>query len=162
MPVYATPEEAELAFYEAFETADLTEMGRVWANSDDITCIHPMGNCLRGREEVMSGWREVFSGGTRLAFELTQVQQNINHNIAIHILYENISLIGSNRPATSMIATNIYQLINGSWQIILHHSSLMPDENSLDFEDPFEDDDEDDGDFVEDAGLPAAPKRIVH
>ncbi|AUI69389.1 YybH family protein [Beggiatoa leptomitoformis] len=161
MPVYTTPEEAELAFYEAFETANLADMARVWAESDDITCVHPMGNCLKGRALVMSGWREVFSSGTRLAFELTPIQQNINRDIAIHTLYENISLVGSNRPSTSMIATNIYQLINGSWQIILHHSSLMSVENDIDL-DMYDEDDDEDTDFIEDTGLSALPKRVVH
>ena len=38
---FASPEQAEAAFYSAFEKADLDAMMSVWAEDEDIVCMHP-------------------------------------------------------------------------------------------------------------------------
>jgi len=127
MPKFLTPQAAEAAFYAAFEAADLETMMKIWAQSEEIACIHPMGPCLHGRNLIEQSWSAVFAEGSRMQFSLTMVQQNISSDIAVHVLYENISLRDSaHLAATPVVCTNIYKLIEGSWQMILHHSSLTP------------------------------------
>src|SRR6185436_9085559 len=41
--IYPTAQDAEHAFYQAFERADLASMMAVWAEEDDIVCVHPGG-----------------------------------------------------------------------------------------------------------------------
>ena len=62
--LYPTPEDAETAFYEAFERSDLAGMMTVWAEDDDIVCIHPQGPRLTGFDAVRESWVQIFSGGT--------------------------------------------------------------------------------------------------
>lgn len=42
-PLYATSEEAGQAFYDALEQGDLAQLMAVWADDEDIVCIHPGG-----------------------------------------------------------------------------------------------------------------------
>lgn len=127
MPKFLTPQAAEAAFYAAFEAADLETMMQIWAQSEEIACIHPMGPCLHGRDLIEQSWKAVFNEGSRMSFNITMIQQNIGRDIAVHVLYENISLRdNAHLAATPVVCTNIYKLIEGSWQIILHHASLTP------------------------------------
>ena len=43
--MFATPEEAEHAFYEALEQGDTVRLMQVWADDEEVVCIHP-GGCL--------------------------------------------------------------------------------------------------------------------
>ena len=47
---YATPQDAEQAFYRAFEHADLIEMMAVWAEEDDIHHASPLAPQAAPRE----------------------------------------------------------------------------------------------------------------
>ena len=38
-----TPDETEAQFYEALQRGDLDRVMAVWADDDDIACIHPSG-----------------------------------------------------------------------------------------------------------------------
>ena len=73
-PYYATSRDAERAFYDAFQAAELGEMMKIWSAEDGIICIHPMGPRLEGREAVAQSWRHIFSGGTPMRFELTEAE----------------------------------------------------------------------------------------
>ena len=69
--LFPTPDDAETAFYDAFERADLAAMMAVWAESDDIVCIHPQGPRLAGFEAVRESWAQIFAGGAQLRVRTT-------------------------------------------------------------------------------------------
>ena len=52
------------ALYEAFETADVDRMERVWDDvaPDALVCVHPGWPMLRGREQVLRSWAAVMAG----------------------------------------------------------------------------------------------------
>ena len=41
--LFPTAEECEAAFYDAFERGDIKAMMAVWAESDEVSCVHPSG-----------------------------------------------------------------------------------------------------------------------
>src|SRR6266436_5069071 len=61
--IFPTAQDAENAFYEALERCDLDGMMAVWAEDEDIFCIHPTGARLTGQDEVRSSWAKIFAGG---------------------------------------------------------------------------------------------------
>ena len=61
--LFATPQEAEAAFYEAFVKRDLEGMMAVWADDDEVYCVHPRGPRVTGVAQVRESWRQVFAGG---------------------------------------------------------------------------------------------------
>jgi len=126
---FPTPEDAEQAFYEAFANADLSAMMAVWANRSFIECIHPMGDRVQGYDAVEESWREIFEGGLRVRFKLSGVHRTQDALIAVHVLYEHLSTAGDDDDWPPVIATNVFQLIDGSWRMIHHHASPCPDED---------------------------------
>ncbi len=52
MRIFPTPQDAEAAFYEALERADLELMMAVWAEDEEILCVHPGGARLTGQDQV--------------------------------------------------------------------------------------------------------------
>lgn len=127
--VFPTPEDAEQAFYEAFANADLAAMMAVWAERDFIECIHPMSDRAQGYEAVEESWREIFEGGLRVQFKLSSAHRTQDALIAIHVLYEHLSAPGDDNHWPPVIATNAFQLVDGSWRMIHHHASPCPDED---------------------------------
>ena len=48
---FPTSQDAENAFYDALERADLDAMMAVWAEDEEIVCVHPTGPRLAGHEQ---------------------------------------------------------------------------------------------------------------
>jgi uncharacterized protein (TIGR02246 family) len=133
--VFSTSEEAEKAFYAAFQQEDLELMMSVWADENDITCIHPGGTRLEGRTNISESWEQIFSHENGIKFEINQKRVVLENDIAIHHVIESIYMDGELQ--SEIIATNIYRLSNNSWQMILHHASpeLRPAIAELELED---------------------------
>lgn len=121
VPVFASAQEAEAAFYAAFENADHEAMMAVWSQDEDIECIHPLGDRLVGVAAVSESWRRILARGKRMQFQLRQSNLYQNGQLAIHSLYENISIGGKSQPP--LVAVNIYRFNGNGWQMILHHAS---------------------------------------
>lgn len=129
-PVFPTPEAAEQAFYEAFANADLSAMMDVWAEREFIECIHPMGDRVQGYDAVQENWREIFEGGLRVSFRLSNVHRTRDALLAVHVLYEHLSTSGDSDHWPPVIATNVFQLIDDSWRMTHHHASPCQDETT--------------------------------
>jgi ketosteroid isomerase-like protein len=121
--MFATPDEAEQAFYTAFANTDLTAMMAVWLESDTVTCVHPVGPRISGLQAVKAGWAEIFRNTGSLKFRLGEVSRTQDGLLAIHVLHEHISVPGESGERPPAVATNIYQLTEHGWRMILHHAS---------------------------------------
>ena len=123
MPVFQTPQAAEVAFYDAFERADLAAMMDVWAPDDGIMCVHPMGERLEGRAAVERSWRGIFASGAGLKFNLTEVQYRSDDRVSVHCVHENISYGPGFRQRSRVVCTNVYELTDDGWRMVLHHAT---------------------------------------
>lgn len=121
--MYETPQQAEAGFYDAFQRANLEAMKAVWANDDEVFCIHPMGPRLQGREAVLASWAEIFSGGAELHFNITGEIYTGGETVSAHCVYENISYGEDFAQRSVVIATNVYRLTDAGWRICAHHGS---------------------------------------
>ena len=113
------------AFYLAFQNNDIEAMTTLWANRDDISCIHPGWNHLSGRDLVLASWDDILSGNKTPNFEIKGASVNIYENIAIVICYELFEKI-------CLVATNIFVNENKEWRIIHHQSSASPPPEVID------------------------------
>lgn len=121
---YTTSEEAEKAFYSAFEKSDYHLMRSIWADGDNIACIHPMSDRLNGTEAVLESWQSMFKEPLSLSITIAAQSYNISPTLAVHNVEEHLTLVEGDAMQKSVIhATNIYELIDDSWQMILHHAS---------------------------------------
>ncbi len=121
--MFATPDEAEEAFYTAFANSNLKAMMEVWLDSDTVTCVHPVGPRISGRDAVRGSWAEIFSNSGGLKFRLGEVSRTQDALLAIHVLHEHITVPGEPGERPPAVATNIYQLTQDGWHMILHHAS---------------------------------------
>jgi len=121
--MFATPDEAETAFYTAFANTDLDAMMAVWLASDTVTCVHPVGPRITGQEAVRASWADIFRGSGGLKFRLGEVHRTQDGLLSVHVLHEHITVPGEAGERPAAVATNIYQLTDTGWRMILHHAS---------------------------------------
>jgi len=137
---FNTPEEAEIAFYEAIERADIQALARVWSLDDNVVCIHPGANRIEGRDQVLESFSEMFAESPSIGFSISDALQTESDGLAIHLVREEIELDG--QLVSIMVSTNIYHLEDGGWRMLLHHSSHEPETNLGDEFEDFDDFDE--------------------
>lgn len=128
--MHDSPEAAEEAFYRAFEEGDTEAMMSVWADSDAITCIHPLQRPIHGRTDVQEGWEQIFANDPPMRFRVTLLQQTTTDDLAIHIVEESIQIDESREPHAPVLATNIYVRTEDGWRLMLHHTSPAPREDA--------------------------------
>jgi len=131
---FNTPEEAEIAFYEAIEQADIQALGRVWSLDENIVCIHPGANRIEGRAQVLESFSDIFAESPSIGFSISDALQTESDGLAIHLVREEIEFDG--QLVSIMVSTNIYHKEDGGWRMLLHHSSHEPEPTE---EDEFED-----------------------
>ena len=125
--LFPTPEDAENAFYDAFERANLAAMMAVWAESDDVVCVHPTGPRLAGFEAVRESWAQIFSGGAQLRVKPTEQKRFDGQTVAVHTLVEVLTATGGQGTPQAVIATNVYELGDGGWRMVVHHATPAPE-----------------------------------
>ena len=123
--IFHTPKEAEKAFYQSLERSDLETMKQVWGNDDSIVCIHPGSGRLQGRAEILESFSQMFRDAPIMDFSITDTKRNTVADLSIHTVREEIEIDG--QLVSIMLSTNIYQQIDGSWRLMLHHTSPEPD-----------------------------------
>ena len=123
---HSSAQQAEAAFYAAFERADVDAMMAVFAEDEAVFCVHPGGGRLSGTAAVRGAWRSIFSEGPTLRFELCELQTFTLPTVAVHTLYERIVVRGEGGPPHVVMATNIYVLTGGGWRMLGHHASPLP------------------------------------
>jgi uncharacterized protein (TIGR02246 family) len=124
--LFATPQDAEAAFYDALVKRDLEAMMEVWADDDDSYCVHPGSARICGVERIRDSWRQIFASGQDLRFSLREQQLIHTMMLAVHSVYEHISIAGETRARPPMIATNVYQRTERGWRMVAHHAAPAP------------------------------------
>src|SRR5436190_18316114 len=94
---FPTAQDAETAFYEALERCDLEGMMAVWAEDEDIVCVHPAGPRLTGQDQVRESWARIFSGGPRARVHITSQVAISGMMLAVHSVFENFRIEGQSQ-----------------------------------------------------------------
>lgn len=123
--LFPAPDDAENAFYDAFERCDLAAMMAVWAEADDVVCVHPQGPRLAGFEAVRESWAQIFAGAAPVRVRRTEVRRFDGPTVAVHSLVETIGPASSPGATGSVHATNVYELTDDGWRMVLHHASTV-------------------------------------
>jgi len=124
--IFPTAQDAENAFYEALERCDLEGMMAVWAEDEEIVCVHPAGQRLCGQDQVRESWARLFAAGPRARVAVSQQVAISAMMLAVHSVHENFAVEGDPRPTVPILATNVYLRTTAGWRMIVHHASPTP------------------------------------
>ena len=120
-------EAANIAMYEAFESADVDGMARVWddVDPDAVVCVHPGWPMLRGREQVLRSWSAVMAGTDYIQFFLTDVRISVAGNTAVVTCTENVltEVTEDGQGGGTVVATNVLVRRPDGWRVQVHHGS---------------------------------------
>lgn len=132
MPTPPPPRlEAELLaanqrFYEAFEMLSIDAMDGVWAESLAVSCIHPGGPPIHGREAVMRSWAQIFEGTQEMVFRLEKVEVAVLGTTGWVTLVERIEQRNEGRLVkAAALATNVFVHGTAGWRMVHHHASAV-------------------------------------
>ena len=124
--IFTSPQDAALAFYQAFEAKDVEAMMATWAEDEDIVCVHPGGARLVGYEAVRIGWEQLFAGETKLSFRLDEIVVIETVGLAMQSAVEHVTVGNDPKARGAAIATNVYLRTPLGWRIVVHHASAAP------------------------------------
>src|SRR3954468_18249448 len=82
--------EVEAAFYEALNRADVEALMALWADDEEIVCIHPGGPRLHGHAAIQASWQAIFERGG-LQIRPSQLHETHNLMSSVHTVIEGVT-----------------------------------------------------------------------
>lgn len=119
----SSPDDAERQFYDALRRGDIEQLMAVWADEDDIVCVHPGGARLIGPGPIRATFDRLFSEGT-IEVQAQRLRRVLTHGSAVHSVLERINVYTGGKPQTAfVISTNVYVKAAEGWRLVAHHAS---------------------------------------
>ena len=125
-PIFPTAQDAENAFYDALARGDVELMMAVWAEDEEIICIHPGGPRFVGQEQVRDSWQKILAGGAGLGVHVSLQVVVAGPMSAVHNVQESLTPPGESKPRGPVVATNVYVRTPAGWRMVAHHASMAP------------------------------------
>lgn len=123
--------DAEAAFYDAIAHADIEALMVLWADDDEIVCIHPGAPRLVGHAAIRASWESIFErGGVHI--QPVQLHATQNLMISIHNVVEQVGNADSEQEDVHILATNVFMKTPQGWRIVVHHASIAPGKIAVD------------------------------
>jgi ketosteroid isomerase-like protein len=115
---------ANTEFYRAFESLSLDAMEAVWAQTDDVRCVHPGWQEMCGWDAVRKSWKAIFEAAAYMEFNVTNLALWTSNDLACVFCHENIVTFREGHEVrTVVLATNVFRRQNDRWLMIVHHGS---------------------------------------
>ena len=119
----ASPDDVEAQFYEALREADLDKLMALWADDDDVFCVHPGGPRLVGPQAIRAAFESMFANN-RINAHPERVRRLHTLDAAVHNLVERIQLQTNEGPRTGFVlSTNVYLKTALGWRMVAQHAS---------------------------------------
>jgi len=124
-------DEAEAAFYAALARADLDALMALWADDEEIVCIHPGAPRLIGHAAIRASFETIFERGS-VQIHPTQLHATHTMATAVHSVIEQVTKTSDAMPEVHILATNVYLKTPHGWRITMHHASVAAGKAPLD------------------------------
>lgn len=119
----ASPEDTEAQFYEALQQGDLERLMAVWADDDEIACVHPGGPRVVGHSAIRASFESIFANGV-IPVVPDQVRRVLTLGAAVHHVAERVQVQTNEGERTAwVLATNVYVKTAQGWRLVVHHAS---------------------------------------
>ena len=124
-------DEAEAAFYAALARADLDALMALWADDEEIVCIHPGAARLIRHAAIRASFEAIFERGS-VQIHPTQLHATHTMATAVHSVIEQVTKTSDAMPEVHILATNVYLKTPHGWRITMHHASVAAGKAPLD------------------------------
>jgi uncharacterized protein (TIGR02246 family) len=119
----SAPDDIEAQFYEALQQADLERLMAVWADDDEVFCVHPGGPRVIGLAAIRTTFAAIFSNGA-IPVQAEQVRRVQSETSAVHSVIERVHIGTAQGGQTAwVLATNVYVKTMQGWRMVAHHAS---------------------------------------
>jgi uncharacterized protein (TIGR02246 family) len=120
----ASPDDTEAQLYEALQQADLERLMQLWADEDEIACVHPGGPRIVGPAAIRAAFEQVLANGP-INVHPERVRRLHSGDCAIHHVLERVEVRAETGQSVTawVIATNVYLKTALGWRLVLHHAS---------------------------------------
>ena len=112
---------------QAIARGDLAALMSVWADDEEIVCIHPTGQRLSGTAAIRDSWRNIFANNPRIRVRVSRVVRWNSMLLAVHNVVETLYIGDEQKAHGPMLATNVFQRSTNGWRLLAHHSSTAAD-----------------------------------
>ena len=90
-------------------------------DTDLVRCIHPVANCIAGREDVLKSWQLILGGG-RLDIELEDVRVYATGDSMGYVTA--VEVVNTDDSKGRIVATNVFERQGSEWKIVLHQGGV--------------------------------------
>lgn len=122
------------AFYTAFAGRDMEAMENVWADKDNLMCIHPGWDEITGRGNVLDSWAAILGGDAAPDITCHHAKAAIYGAVAVVVCHEEVD-------GVYLIATNVFERSGRIWRMVHHQAGPMgvqPEEADAETEAPLQ------------------------
>ena len=123
LPSAESPDEVEAQFYAALQQADLPRLMALWADDDEVVCVHPGGERVIGATAIRASFEAIFANGA-IPVQPEQVHRLQGPGWALHHLAERVTVATDDGERSAWVAaTNVYVQGPTGWRMVAHHAS---------------------------------------
>ncbi len=116
-------DEAEQQFYEALQSGDIDKLMAVWADDEDISCVHPGGPRILGAAAIRAAFESMFANGPIRAHP-EKVRRVTAQGCVTHSLVERVRVMTNEGAQQAwVLVTNVYVNTALGWRMVAHHAS---------------------------------------
>jgi uncharacterized protein (TIGR02246 family) len=116
-------DDIEQQFYEALREGDVDKLMNLWADDDDIVCVHPEGARIVGPTAIRAAFEAMLSNGA-IDVRAENVRRVQTHASAMHSVVEHLRLMTPDGVRSGfVVATNVYMKLVEGWRLVAHHAS---------------------------------------
>ena len=104
---------------------------QVWAEDEEIICVHPAGLRLIGLHAIKDSWQEILTQGA-LHIRPEKLVTTQSMMSTVHSLIEEVTVRGQGRTEVAhCYATNVYHKGPTGWRMVMHHASAAPEQSGM-------------------------------
>lgn len=119
-----SPDELEAEFYAALRHGDIERLMALWADDDEIVCVHPGGGRVIGAAAIRASFEAIFAAGGGIPLQTEQVHRLQQLGCALHHLVERVEVPGPQGAQQAwVLSTNLYVKTVQGWRLASHHAS---------------------------------------
>jgi ketosteroid isomerase-like protein len=107
---------ANAAFYAAFAAGNIEDVVRLWADDDEISCIHPGWPAIVGHAAVIESWRDILESPAHPKIVCVEPYAIVDGDSGRVLCIEIVN-------GAALAACNNFRRIDGGWRLVHHQSS---------------------------------------